>query len=128
MGLEFGEKVLYKVKRDTKMGKLRSRWEYGIFVGVRQRSGEVWIATPDKTLAARSVRRIREEQRWGEACVGWVKRPLWNRYKEDSGADGDLPEAVPQAVAQDLLGPRGGMVVITKEKAPRYFYIRKSDA
>ena len=65
LGLEFGEKVLYKVRTEAKMAKLRSRWEYGIFIGVRQRSHEIWIATPDKTFAVRSVRRIPEEERWG---------------------------------------------------------------
>ena len=79
LGLEFGEKVLYKVRTEAKMAKLRSRWEYGIFIGVRQRSHEIWIATPDKTFAARSVRRIPEEERWGNDCVTWVRRPMWNR-------------------------------------------------
>ena len=35
LGLEFGEKVLYKKKAKAKMEKINSRWEYGIFVGVR---------------------------------------------------------------------------------------------
>jgi hypothetical protein len=38
--LEFGEKVLWKVRpKSGKLEKLMSRWEYGIFVGVRPRSG-----------------------------------------------------------------------------------------
>jgi len=39
VGLEFGEKVLWRKKKANKMAKLRSRWAYGIFVGVRTRSG-----------------------------------------------------------------------------------------
>ena len=59
MGIEFGEKVLYKVMRGPKLEKINARWEYGIFVGVRRRrSGEVWIATRRKILSACSVRRI----------------------------------------------------------------------
>ena len=58
----------------------------------------------------------------------WVRRTLWNRYKDDAGADGDLPEEVPQEVAPEV-GPRGGLVFIhTREKAPRDFYIKKTDA
>ncbi len=44
LGIEFGEKLLYKVKRKEKMAKIESRWEYGISVGVRKRSAEVWVA------------------------------------------------------------------------------------
>ena len=44
LGIEFGEKLLYKVKFKDKLSKLESRWEKGIFVGVRRRSGEVWVA------------------------------------------------------------------------------------
>ena len=45
MGLEFGEKVLWKTKDQAKMNKVNARWQYGIFVGARARSGELWIAT-----------------------------------------------------------------------------------
>ena len=33
VGLEFGEKILWRKKKANKMAKLRSRWAYGIFVG-----------------------------------------------------------------------------------------------
>ena len=56
------------------MEKINSRWEFGIFVGVRRRSGEVWVAVEGKILSARSVRRIPVEQRWGEDCISWVDR------------------------------------------------------
>lgn len=128
LGLEFGEKLLYKVKEDAKQAKIRSRWEHGIFVGVRPRSGEVWVATTEKTFSVRSVRRLPADQRWGVDCVRWPRRTLWNRYKDDSGADGELPEEVPQAVAPDV-GPRGGVIFMeTRDKVPRDFYIKKSDA
>ena len=44
LGVEWGKKLLYKVKPTAKLEKINSRWEFGIFVGVRRRSGEVWIA------------------------------------------------------------------------------------
>ena len=51
LAVEFGEKLLYKVRQENgKMAKIRERWGYGIFVGVRPRSGEVWVATGEKSL------------------------------------------------------------------------------
>eukprot|EP00973_Karenia_brevis_P070199 9756400-Karenia_brevis.AAC.1 len=37
VGIEFGEKVLYMRPRGVKLEKIKSRWEYGIFVGVNGR-------------------------------------------------------------------------------------------
>ena len=76
LGIEFGEKLLYKVRPKDKQEKINTRWEYGIFVGVRRKSGEVWISVKDKVFGVRSVRRIPVEDRWGEDCIGWVKRAL----------------------------------------------------
>ena len=36
LDVEFGEKVLYKAKRGAKLEKIKARWAYGIFVGVRK--------------------------------------------------------------------------------------------
>jgi len=75
LGIEFGEKLMWMKRTKEKMEKINPRWEYGIFVGVRRRSGEVWVATKEGELvSARSVRRIPEEERWGVDCMEWVKR------------------------------------------------------
>ena len=43
LGLEFGEKLLYKVRVKTgKLAKIIARWEHGIFVGVRRKSNEIF--------------------------------------------------------------------------------------
>ena len=100
------------------------------FVGVRRRSGELWIATQDRVLSTRSVRRLPVENRWGNDCVGWVSRVPWNRYKDAADADGDLPENVPSVEPREVSSGVGNRVVFieTKEKAPREFHIRKEDA
>ena len=82
---------MHKIRALDKMSKIRPRWQYGIFVGVRPASNEIWEATQDRTLAARSVRRLPKEQRWCPDSVRWVRRTLWIRCKADAGADGDLP-------------------------------------
>ena len=48
------------------MEKINARWEHGILVGVRKRSGELWAAVKDQLLSVRLVRRIPVAQRCGE--------------------------------------------------------------
>ena len=68
---------------------------HGMFVvGVRRRSGELWIAVKHKVFAATSARRIPVEERWGEDCAEWVNRAPWNVYKAEECADGEVPEEV----------------------------------
>ena len=76
VGVEFGEKVLYKIQAGGKLQKINQRGEHGIFVGVRRRSNELLISRPDGIKAVRSIRRIPVEKRWGEDCLNWVQ---WRR-------------------------------------------------
>ena len=133
LGVEFGEKLFWKKKAGQKMEKINARWEYGIFVGVKRASGEVWVATPDGIRKARSVKRIPKEQRWGPDCVKWVKHAPWNRYPGAADADGEIPEdklvEAASGSAGPLLGGAAGRVVINvRQPRPRDFHIRKEDA
>ena len=74
IGLEFGEKVLWKKRKANKEAKLRSRWAHGIFVGVKKSSGELWVTTKAGGLKnVRAVNRIPVEERWGKDCVNWAR-------------------------------------------------------
>ena len=88
LGIEFGEKVMWKKKARNRMDKLEPRWEFGIFFGVRRRSGEAWIANVDGVQSARAVRRLPFETRWTEDNARWVRHVPWNRYKNYVGAGG----------------------------------------
>ena len=133
LGIEFGEKLLWKNKAQPKMDKISSRWEYRIFVGVRVQSGEFWVAMKAGANKARSVRRIPEEERWSKDCVEWVKHVLWHLYKGHPEADGEIPEdkivepgmGAVRAV-DDMESPL--VVVRTRQVPPRAFQIRKEDA
>ena len=128
LGLEFGEKILYKMRKGQKMEKINARWEFGIFVGIKRKSNELWIATKEGIISVRSARRIPVEKRWSEDCVAWVKWAPWNRYKDARDADGDVPEGVP--VEEKIEEGNGNKVVFveTRHKVPRDFYIKKEDA
>ncbi len=98
------------------MEKISTRWEYGIVVGIRQRSGEVWIATEDGVKTARSVRRIPPEDRWCIDCLTWVKHVPWNRYAGDEGADGEIPEEKKEAGES-----QPSVIIKTQSVGPREF-------
>ena len=131
VGVEFGEKLLYKVRHKNKLEKLNARWEFGVFVGVRPESGELWVATKDGLQTVRSVRRLPQEERWGAANRDYIKHVPWNRSGQDPDADGDMPEEVdPGPVAQEDGG--GGaeervVLINVRAPVPKEFYIRKKD-
>ena len=68
LGIEFGEKVVHKLKYGQNLQKINFRWELGIFVGVRKRSNDLAIAAEDGIHFVRSVKRIPFERRWGGLC------------------------------------------------------------
>ena len=98
LAIEFGEKLLWKVRQKNRLEKLNPRWKYGVFVVVKATSGEVWAVTKG-LQTVRSVRRIPLEERWNETNKDFVKHVPWNESGEDPEADGDLPEALEGATA-----------------------------
>ena len=95
LGLEFGERVLWKHGRlGAKMEKINARWSYGMFLGVKVKSGELIILDFEtETISyVRTVRRVPEEQRWSAEYLGKVLVVPWNRGAGDGEADGDAPE------------------------------------
>ena len=76
----------------SKLEKIRPRWEFGIFVGIRRRSGEVKVVSKGGLVEVRSVRRLPLEERWGVDNMLWVKLVPWNQYKGDEYEDGEVPD------------------------------------
>ena len=68
------------------------------------------------------------EARWSEDNVKWVNRVPRNRHKECEFADGDAPEEVEATAKVKDDSIPGTIVIETSERAPREFYIRKSEA
>jgi len=81
---EFGECIWY-LKPGTKgVEKLYSRWETGIFAGIRDESGEVIVCTKDGTIKVRSFRRkASKEQRWNLEELEKIKELLGNPSQEE---------------------------------------------
>ena len=65
--VEFGEKILFLRAKSVGRDKFDSRWEDGIWLGIREESGEHIIGTKDGVLKARTIRRrATKEERWGQ--------------------------------------------------------------
>ena len=95
LGIEFGEKVLWKyATKGLKLQKVNARWGYGLFIGVRARSNELIIVDQESKGInyVRTVRRVPEVQRWSAANLEWVSAVPWNKGQEDDKADGEAPE------------------------------------
>ena len=91
LGIEFGEKVLWKARpAGPYMQKIETMWGRGIVVGVMRKSGEVIIATDEKTIkVVRTVKRVPEEERWVVDNLEWVQHVPWNMGVGDKEKDGD---------------------------------------
>ena len=83
MAIEFGEKLLWKVRQKNKLEKLNPRWEYGVFVGVKVINGEIWVATKEGLQAVRSVRRLSVEERWSESNTEFVRHVPCNSVEKE---------------------------------------------
>ena len=65
--VEFGERVMDYKSGITGTQKLESRWESGIWLGLRDETNEAIIGTPDGCIKSRDVRRYgSEEEKWDQ--------------------------------------------------------------
>ena len=89
LGVEFDEKIMWKEKPTGALRKLQTQWRFGVFIGVKRRSGEV-ILTTDKgeIKKVRSVRRVPLQERWQEANLAWVQHVPWHLGAGDPLAEG----------------------------------------
>ena len=69
LGLEFGEKVMYKHAPGKHMEKINARWSLGLFVGVRSRSNELVVVNEDKEV--QYVRTARSPRPSGGMLAAW---------------------------------------------------------
>ena len=63
---KFGEKILYMPAKQSShpQGKWEDRYTDGVFLGMRMRSDEILIGTPQGVVKARSIKRYPEGEQW----------------------------------------------------------------
>ena len=90
--VEFGEQVLYKRSAKYNPKKAESEWGEGTFLGLRGRTGEAFVATPEgKVIRCRTIRGRPPAERWDVDRVMGVKNTVaLGAYR--FGADADDEE------------------------------------
>ena len=84
--VEFGECVHYK-KTKYEIGpglyKYDDRWGEGVFLGIRARSNEVYIGTPEGVIKTRTIHRKPLDERWKPQVVQAIRGTPWDLVAPD---------------------------------------------
>ena len=74
---EFGERVWYLKSDSAGKNKLVRRWEDGVWMGIRDESGESIIGTSEGVVKCRDFRRRPEADRWRSKDLSEIKGTPW---------------------------------------------------
>ena len=120
---EFGECIWYLKSGSAGRDKFVNRWEEGIWLGIRDESGEVIVGTKDGVVKCRDFRRKPiEEDRWSVKTFDEFKGSPWEPIPGRSGM-----EIRTQIVISEDSAPVTRPVVVREEFGPRRLHIRRED-
>ena len=101
--------------------KLDTRWEDGVFAGVREESGELYVMREEGVIKVRSFQRKPEEERWNQAeflsAKGLPCQPI------PGGKDAEVKSHFQYKEVEEEILPMPG----TRESILRRIYIRRED-
>ena len=90
LGVEFGERIMWKEKPVGALRKMIPQWQLGIFLGVKLSSGEMILADDKGEIHwARTIRRVPMQTRWTIESLAWVRHTPWNTGANDLEAEGE---------------------------------------
>ena len=87
----FGEKVLARQITTDQMNRMNHRYQYGIWLGMRNNSAECFIGNADGVFRAREIRRLEPQDRWDTEAINNVIGVPWRMT--DGRCTVDRPEA-----------------------------------
>jgi hypothetical protein len=123
MGIEFGKAVLWRRRPvGGTLGKLTCRWEDGVYLGVKGKSGEIIIGDSRGVWKTRSGRRRPVEERWTATSATMVVGVPWRVNDNDPKVDGEKMEGIKMNDEQIHLERE-----VVGEPVPRRFRINKED-
>ena len=97
---EIGEEVHYRVS-DVDTGSLDSRWKSGIWLGIRWKSTEHHIGTPEGVINSYAIERKPLEERWSKDAVEAIVGTRWR--PQPSPGDTSAPRVLPPLSADQQL-------------------------
>ena len=86
----FGEKVLARRITTEPMNRMNPRYQYGIWLGMRNNSAECFIGNADGVFRAREIRRLEPRDRWDREAINNVIGVPWRMT--DGRWSVDMPE------------------------------------
>ena len=95
LGIEFGEGVHWRMKQAKgALGKLDSLWSDGVHLGIKEKTGEIFVGDAEVVWRTRTIRRKPEAERWRDTHASMVVGVPWNHGKHDLEPDGEALPAV----------------------------------
>ena len=92
----FGERVMYLVPKTKGKYKADSRVKEGIWLGIKEKSGESIIGTARGVVKARTIRRRPEGERWSWEELQTMKGVPWRPNPNDEADGGEVPAGIPE--------------------------------
>ena len=118
----FGECVNYVPLRvGGRLNKLDDRTEKGVFVGLKERSEELLVMTPNGVYRARTMFRKPIQERFDSEFLKQCKGTPWQPVPSEDGAS-DLPKTIVIPASQGSMPEP-----VVTEPQTRRVYIKKSD-
>ena len=68
----FGEKVLARRVTTEPRNRMNPRYQYGVWLGMRNNSAECFIGNADGVFRAREIRRLEPQDRWDKDAINNV--------------------------------------------------------
>jgi hypothetical protein len=117
---EIGECIWYLKPQSVGKDKLDTRWESGVFAGLRAESGELYVLTDKGAIKVNSFNRRPEEERWNQEEFGGIQGTPWEPIPGRGGIE--VKSRFLMRGEEEIIAPPS-----TREVIPRRIYIRRED-
>ena len=74
----FGEKVVARQITTNPRNRMNPRYQFGVWLEMRNNSAECFIGNADGVFRAREIRRLEPQDRWNTEAINTVNRVPWS--------------------------------------------------
>ena len=120
---EFGECIWHLKPQSVGKEKLESRWESGVFAGLREESGEIDVISDQRVIEVRGCLRKPEEERWNQEEFAGVQGVPWESVPGRNHIDIKANFTIPGEIEEEVIVKEPA----AREMIPRRIHIKRSD-